>query len=398
MDDVQRARRSPRAKRRIAARRAGEANLDAALRPRSGRTIYAFDTLREAVESTGGSLHPPGFFTERNAAAIFDKVYADFRRSYLLRFLPRGVTRVGWHDVAVTIPRFPSLEIRARHGYLVEAAAPARPVAPPEPAPGTISAVMAASASADLTSLRSAVASVPGDAALAAVIKDFRAAGNVWPANPRREFATALVVAAAAVESSAADLRREAVDLIAHEATLVRPPTGPDDFERDWLGAASSILAGAMRPADTFPIVRSAVARFPDDPQLLLARAVVADQLGTLAESAGGQQLGALAQQQLFGYYDAAIGHDETTVEARIRKAWLLRRLGRDGDARAQLDLLGGKDLGPELGAWRDAVASTSILMPPPLADPTWRSFWQGAFRSLPALMDRLWRRAQTSD
>ncbi len=93
VDDVQRAARSPRSRtdgsQRVApVRQIWTPHLRAAA---PGRTIYAFDTLSEAVESTGGSLHPPGFFTERNAAAIFDKIYADFRRSYLLRFLPRGV-------------------------------------------------------------------------------------------------------------------------------------------------------------------------------------------------------------------------------------------------------------------------------------------------------------------
>jgi len=355
--------------------------------------------LREAVESTGGSLHPPGFFTERNAAAIFDKIYSEFRRTYLLRFLPRDVARLGWHDLTVTVPRSPSLEIRARRGYLVEATAPTPPeaVAPAAPLPGSFAALMTATASNDPAAARSAIAAIPDPAALAALIKEFRAGGNIAPANPRREFATTLALAEAAATSPSADLRHDAVELVSRAAPLVRAPTGPDDFEREWLDAAVSILSGTMRPAETFPLVRAAVTRFPDDPMLLLARAVIADQLGVVPAAAGGRELGPPAQQQLVGYYDAAIGHDETTVEARIRKAWLLRRLGREADARAQLDLL-GPSLPAPFDEWRRAVAATSVLMTPPVDDPMWREFWQGSFRALPALLDRVFRHARTRD
>jgi hypothetical protein len=369
------------------------------LEPPPGRTIYAFDTLREAVESTGGSLHPPGFFTERNAAAIFDKIYAEFRRTYVLRFLPRDVSRLGWHDLTVTIPRSPSLEVRARRGYLVEATPVAPPAAagPSAPSPGSFAALMSASGGDDPAVLRAAISAVPDVDALAALIKEFRAGGNVSPANPRREFATTLALAGAAAASSSADLHRDAVELVARAAPLVRAPTGPDDFEREWLEAAVAILAGAMRPAETFPLVRGAVARFPDDPALLLARAVIADQLGVLPGAASGRELGAPGQQQPIGYYDAAIGQDETTAEARIRKAWLLRRLGREADARAQLDLL-GTSLLPPFDEWRRAVATTSVLMTPPVDDPMWREFWQGSFSALLALLDRVFRHARTGN
>jgi hypothetical protein len=367
--------------------------------PPPGRTIYAFDTLREAVESTGGSLHPPGFFSERNAAAIFDKIYAEFRRTYLLRFLPHDVARLGWHDLAVTIPRYPSLEIRSRRGYLVEAAAPTPPAAGllPAPLPGSFGALISAAASDDPAAVRSVIAAIPDAAALAARIKDFRAGGNISPANPRREFATLLALAEAAATASSPDLHRDAVELVSRAAPLVRAPTGPDEFEREWLDAAVSILAGTMRPAEAFPLVRAAVARFPDDPVLLLARAVIADQLGVLPAAAGGRALGPPATQQLLGYYDAAIGQDETTVEARIRKAWLLRRLGREADAHAQLDLLNASLPAP-FDEWRRAVATTSLLMTPPIDGPMWRDFWQGSFTALPTLLDRVFRRARTGD
>ncbi len=69
---------------------------------------------------TGGALHPPGVFTDRTATAIFAKLYEDFRHGYVLRYTARGVAREGWHEITVTIPRFPSYEVRAKRGYWVE--------------------------------------------------------------------------------------------------------------------------------------------------------------------------------------------------------------------------------------------------------------------------------------
>ena len=123
----------------------------------------------------------------------------------------------------------------------------------------------------------------------------------------------------------------------------MRPPTGPDDFERDWLGAAFVDPRGrdaTRRHVPDRSIRRRAVSLLSGN-CFSLGRWSRTNS-AHCRRAPGGRQLGAPAQQQLFGYYDAAIGHDETTAEARIRKAWLLRRLGRDGDARAQLDLLGG--------------------------------------------------------
>jgi VWFA-related protein len=61
----------------------------------------------------------------------FDRVYATpgglpsavkvvldtFRHSYVLRYHATGVTRTGWHEVAVRLPKHDGVEIRARKGY-----------------------------------------------------------------------------------------------------------------------------------------------------------------------------------------------------------------------------------------------------------------------------------------
>ena len=89
--------------------------------PPAPHTIDDFDLLRKTAEETGGALHEPGVFTDRTAAAIFEKLYNEYRESYLLRYMPQGVRREGWHDIRVTIPAYPSYTIHARRGYAVDA-------------------------------------------------------------------------------------------------------------------------------------------------------------------------------------------------------------------------------------------------------------------------------------
>jgi len=210
--------------------------------PRPGRTIFAFDPLREAAEATGGSLRIGGFI-ERNASIIFEKFYAEFRRTYVLQYRPEVVRRDGWHEVTVTVPRYPRLDIRARHGYFVETEPPIVNV--PEvvaPRAGSIEALIDAATYGGLPMTRTAVADAERAGTLGRLIADFRAAGNIWPTTPRREFVTALVLADRAVVSPDQAVVQAGIDLIARYRPLVRPPLGPDDFARLWSSAADTLL------------------------------------------------------------------------------------------------------------------------------------------------------------
>ena len=306
--------------------------------PPNGRNIYAFDALREAADLTGGSLRIGGFI-ERSASIIFNRVYADFRRNYVLRYKPAGVDRDGWHKVEVSVPRYPRLDVRARHGYLIENApsTPVAPVAPALPAPGSLDALVAAANRDDLAAIRATVTAAEENGSLSLLIADFSAAGNLWPSTPRREFVTALILADRAVRSSSPELVRGGIALLARTMPLVRPPLGPDEFERLWLSALASLLQSAERPAEAFRLLNAALERVPDDPRLLLERAIAADQFVTVPGEAGRSAL-AQAAQQLLAYYDAAIEQPSVAVDARIRKVGLLRRLGRDREAEALLN------------------------------------------------------------
>lgn len=70
--------------------------------------------LREAAVRTGGLLleNPPG----TALPALFAAAIADFRTSYVLSYVPSGVSIDGWHDVEVRTKERRYL-VRARKGY-----------------------------------------------------------------------------------------------------------------------------------------------------------------------------------------------------------------------------------------------------------------------------------------
>ncbi len=88
--------------------------------PPLGRRMAAFEPLRKAAELTGGRVYLPGVFADRTASDIFAKLYADFRHRYVLEYTAEGVSADGWHDIVVTIARFPKATISAKRGYFIE--------------------------------------------------------------------------------------------------------------------------------------------------------------------------------------------------------------------------------------------------------------------------------------
>ncbi len=70
--------------------------------------------LGTLVGRTGGQL----FWTDLDAplAGAFAQALDEFRTSYVLRYVPAGVDRSGWHDITVRVKGGP-YEVRARKGY-----------------------------------------------------------------------------------------------------------------------------------------------------------------------------------------------------------------------------------------------------------------------------------------
>jgi VWFA-related protein len=75
------------------------------------------DFLERAADRTGGEKHSSVFGDP--TVREFSKILDDFRASYVLRYSPRGVSRVGWHAVKVDVPNMRGATVRARSGYFV---------------------------------------------------------------------------------------------------------------------------------------------------------------------------------------------------------------------------------------------------------------------------------------
>lgn len=74
-----------------------------------------FDFVGKAAEQTGGAKHRARFGDP--AVKAFAQILDEFRRSYVLHYVPRGVTARGWHRVRVDVPAQSDYAIRSRPGY-----------------------------------------------------------------------------------------------------------------------------------------------------------------------------------------------------------------------------------------------------------------------------------------
>ena len=71
--------------------------------------------LPELVAPTAGQVFT--FTPDESISSVFKRTLDDFRAAYVLQYVPQGVTREGWHDVAVTLKKPGKYDIRARKGY-----------------------------------------------------------------------------------------------------------------------------------------------------------------------------------------------------------------------------------------------------------------------------------------
>ena len=71
--------------------------------------------LTDLVGPTSGQVFP--LAANDSVSRVFKAMLDDFRASYVLQYVPRGVADDGWHEVFVTVKKHPRYEIRARKGY-----------------------------------------------------------------------------------------------------------------------------------------------------------------------------------------------------------------------------------------------------------------------------------------
>jgi tetratricopeptide (TPR) repeat protein len=316
--------------------------------PRAGRKIEEFAPLKEAAEITGGSMELPGIFLNRSANGIFNKVFNDYRHSYILRYTAEGVARDGWHEITVTTPKYPSYELHARKGYLVE---PLRPPVDRAKLPaGSLLAMLAAEEANDPAEVDRAIRRNGSNADLLKLLNDFKSGGNAFPSAPRKEFVLALELAESALPTSFPPAKAAAYDLLARYGRLIRQVSGEDTFERDWLWAQIALAEAPVRPAEAQKIIAAALKRFPAEPRFILARAIASEESATAKDS-----------NRVLADYDVAAAEPSTRDEALVRKARLLTRLGSQAEALLTLDKTGPIPNDLTLRFWRELIRAKTL-------------------------------------
>jgi VWFA-related protein len=76
----------------------------------------AREALATAAARTGGTLYPPSE-SSGDVVAAFAQTLDAFRHSYVLYYIPTGVPREGWHDIAVHVTRAGTYDVAARQRY-----------------------------------------------------------------------------------------------------------------------------------------------------------------------------------------------------------------------------------------------------------------------------------------
>ncbi|MGE5836956.1 MAG: hypothetical protein ACM4AI_20955 [Acidobacteriota bacterium] len=292
--------------------------------------------VRSAVETAGGGWHQARAFSVPSLTGTFRETFESFRQGYMLRYTPQGVTRSGWHTIAVTVPRSRGYTVRARRGYGIEDSAPAP--APTVPAvPKTLADLTLAYEAGAFQSVATALRQIADPQRL---MRDFEEEGNPWPAAPRREAGFAIELAEPGVFSPRTETRDQAFRQLNRFTRLIRQPLGPDVFERQWYYTVLTLLQGTINPPALEAFADRALARFPDEPRFLFARAIAADQRSTTAGASRAAARGSsqTALETVRRQYEALIGMPDVAAEARVRLAWLLHRMGRHDDALARLD------------------------------------------------------------
>lgn len=306
--------------------------------------------LKAGAESTGGELYQGEMLSEPTLFGTFQKAFENFRQSYVLRYTPKGIAQPGWHQITVTVPGDKSVQIKARNGYSIDAPSAALSLTPRATAPNDLRTVadMTRAYGDDLFDIVSRMLRQTPDPAR--MIAEFVANGNPWPASPKREETLAIEVAEAGIYSTQPAAREQGAALLDRYRFLVRDPIAPDEFEHEWLVTTAAMLQGAIRPSVSQPFVENAIKRFPDDPRLVLARAIVSDQLWRRSGTVGtGTQLTMTTTTAdhvatVTTQFEYAATFPTIHSEAVIRLSWFLHRLGRDSDALAKLQTVGPID------------------------------------------------------
>ena len=71
--------------------------------------------LSDLVAPTAGQVLP--LEPEASISRVFKAMLDDFRATYVLQYVPKGVESAGWHDVEIGLKKRGKFDVRARKGY-----------------------------------------------------------------------------------------------------------------------------------------------------------------------------------------------------------------------------------------------------------------------------------------
>lgn len=309
--------------------------------------------LRDAAILTGGTFHDTGVLRDRDVVAEFRDVFDIYRQGYVLRYAPTDVTREGWHDVVVRVPKLPGASIRGRHGYAIESTSVPAPTSAIS-APSGMSALddlVAAFDRGDDSGLEARLRQMRD---LRRFIRDYRAVANPWPGSGRQEALFVLHVGFVGLLSGDAETRADAVDLLDHYRELVRSPfalqqthgMAAEVFECRWYGAAFAVFEGALTPSPVLGMADAAIGRCPEDGGLRLARAIATDQRESTRTLlfAGERPTPRPSLEDVLERYAEAAAFPAVADEARVRAAWAAYR---HQQLDAAMDLVSGVSAAP---------------------------------------------------
>jgi hypothetical protein len=150
------------------------------------------------------------------------------------------------------------------------------------------------------------------------------------------------------------EVSREATEWACQLLRRAGPPTG---FERRWHVAALALLAGSFEHPDASqpalpPHIGHVAARFPGEPRLALARALLDERRFWIERTQFTPEFVAIGERGLAGRAVEALApaaaHAETRAEARLRLGFFEHRRG---DGKAALEHLAAAALGDDDGS-----------------------------------------------
>jgi hypothetical protein len=303
--------------------------------------------LEQFAGESGGSFAK--VMTGSGESAL-DRVASEISAYYLLGVEPAETDRDGRpHAIDVKV-KDRSVTVRKRSWVVVPPRATATPPAaerrdaavvntptPARPLPPSLATLANLSDARDENGIQAALRTT---ADVQQALRDFRDAGGVWPASPKRDTILALEIARAALRARAPDLRLDGGRLLAQYGMVVQQFGESDPFECAWHRAEVEALEGLNQPVFARAFVDRALDRCPADGAIVLARAVVAEQEWRLHQTAPAAASSPLEHDAglVLELYDAAMRFPAVAAEARLRAAWLTCELGHADRAQALFD------------------------------------------------------------